>query len=101
MVANDAKLAANLVSKMMPTWLHRQDFAKFSLNRHYNAVLFRKGDWKMSRQQTGIQTNTKNIVDAVGVARSVVSGSFVCEMQIPKEKKRDVAPATPKRHETW
>ncbi|GFS80001.1 transposon Tf2-9 polyprotein [Trichonephila clavipes] len=23
-------------SKMMPTWLYRQDFAKFSLNRHYN-----------------------------------------------------------------
>ncbi|GFU79850.1 hypothetical protein TNCV_3423301, partial [Trichonephila clavipes] len=22
--------------KMMPTWLYRQDFAKFSLNRHYN-----------------------------------------------------------------
>ncbi|GFS97251.1 hypothetical protein TNCV_1824231 [Trichonephila clavipes] len=21
---------------MMPTWLYRQDFAKFSLNRHYN-----------------------------------------------------------------
>ncbi|GFS91765.1 uncharacterized protein TNCV_2531011 [Trichonephila clavipes] len=23
-------------SKMMPTWLYRQDFAKFSLTRHYN-----------------------------------------------------------------
>ncbi|GFV49808.1 hypothetical protein TNCV_1390901, partial [Trichonephila clavipes] len=22
--------------KIMPTWLYRQDFAKFSLNRHYN-----------------------------------------------------------------
>ncbi|GFT30851.1 hypothetical protein TNCV_1682401 [Trichonephila clavipes] len=22
--------------KMMPTWLYRQDFAKFSFNRHYN-----------------------------------------------------------------
>ncbi|GFU57105.1 hypothetical protein TNCV_1779681 [Trichonephila clavipes] len=25
--------------KMMPTWCYRQDFAKFSLNRHYNAQL--------------------------------------------------------------
>ncbi|GFV69703.1 hypothetical protein TNCV_4508161 [Trichonephila clavipes] len=25
--------------KMMPTWLYRQDFAKFSLNRHYNNPL--------------------------------------------------------------
>ncbi|GFX55437.1 hypothetical protein TNCV_267251 [Trichonephila clavipes] len=24
--------------KMMPTWLYRQDFAKFSLKRHYNDV---------------------------------------------------------------
>ncbi|GFW71300.1 hypothetical protein TNCV_537181 [Trichonephila clavipes] len=23
-------------SEMMPTWLYRQDFTKFSLNRHYN-----------------------------------------------------------------
>ncbi|GFS71283.1 uncharacterized protein TNCV_5050321 [Trichonephila clavipes] len=26
----------NWLPKMMPTWLYRQDFAKFSLNRHYN-----------------------------------------------------------------
>ncbi|GFW32318.1 uncharacterized protein TNCV_674771 [Trichonephila clavipes] len=32
MVANDAKWSP----KMMPTWLYRQDFAKFSLDRHYN-----------------------------------------------------------------
>ncbi|GFX09441.1 hypothetical protein TNCV_4698271 [Trichonephila clavipes] len=25
--------------KMMPTWLYRQDFAKFSLNRHYNDLI--------------------------------------------------------------
>ncbi|GFX48819.1 hypothetical protein TNCV_902011 [Trichonephila clavipes] len=24
--------------KMMPTWLYRQDFAKFSFNRHYNKI---------------------------------------------------------------
>ncbi|GFW42677.1 methyltransf_21 domain-containing protein [Trichonephila clavipes] len=23
---------------MMPTWLYRQDFAKFSLNRYYNKI---------------------------------------------------------------
>ncbi|GFX94958.1 hypothetical protein TNCV_3045901 [Trichonephila clavipes] len=39
MIAKVAKLAANLVSKNMPTWLYRQDFAKFSLNRHYNIEL--------------------------------------------------------------
>ncbi|GFT23665.1 hypothetical protein TNCV_3511321 [Trichonephila clavipes] len=26
----------NWPPKMMPTWLYRQDFAKFSLNRHYS-----------------------------------------------------------------
>ncbi|PRD29677.1 UNVERIFIED_CONTAM: hypothetical protein NCL1_28631 [Trichonephila clavipes] len=26
----------NSHQKMMLTWLYRQDFAKFSLNRHYN-----------------------------------------------------------------
>ncbi|GFX95667.1 hypothetical protein TNCV_4885931 [Trichonephila clavipes] len=31
MVANDAKI--------MPTWLYRQDLAKFSLNRHYNKLI--------------------------------------------------------------
>ncbi|GFV84422.1 inositol polyphosphate 1-phosphatase [Trichonephila clavipes] len=39
MVANDAKiakLAANLISKNDANFLYRQDFAKFSLNRHYN-----------------------------------------------------------------
>ncbi|GFV31102.1 hypothetical protein TNCV_4314271, partial [Trichonephila clavipes] len=36
MIAKVTKLAANLVTKMMPTWLYRQDFAKFSLNRHDN-----------------------------------------------------------------
>ncbi|GFU00550.1 hypothetical protein TNCV_3251011 [Trichonephila clavipes] len=36
MIAKLAKLATNLVSKMMLTWLYRQDFAKFSLNCHYN-----------------------------------------------------------------
>ncbi|GFV48832.1 hypothetical protein TNCV_4269091 [Trichonephila clavipes] len=25
--------------KMMPAWLYRQNFAKFSLNRHYNEYL--------------------------------------------------------------
>ncbi|GFW03533.1 hypothetical protein TNCV_3020451 [Trichonephila clavipes] len=25
--------------KMVPTWLYRQDFAKFSLNRHYNELI--------------------------------------------------------------
>ncbi|GFT06034.1 hypothetical protein TNCV_1594671 [Trichonephila clavipes] len=46
MVANDAKmvtkvakLAANLVTKMMPIWLYHQDFAKFSLDLHYNALI--------------------------------------------------------------
>ncbi|GFU66074.1 hypothetical protein TNCV_1116861 [Trichonephila clavipes] len=29
--------------KMMPTWLYRQDFAKFSLNRHYNHDSDKKG----------------------------------------------------------
>ncbi|GFW47418.1 uncharacterized protein TNCV_4537081 [Trichonephila clavipes] len=29
--------------KMMPTWLYRQDFAKFSLNRHYNGTLQAEG----------------------------------------------------------
>ncbi|GFV84890.1 hypothetical protein TNCV_4298721 [Trichonephila clavipes] len=29
----------NLLPKMMPTWLYRQDFAKFSLNRHYNYLI--------------------------------------------------------------
>ncbi|GFX09665.1 hypothetical protein TNCV_2186611 [Trichonephila clavipes] len=29
-------MTPNLPPKMMPTWLYRQDFAKFSLNRHYN-----------------------------------------------------------------
>ncbi|GFW41765.1 hypothetical protein TNCV_4980161 [Trichonephila clavipes] len=36
MVTKVAKLASNLVTKMMPNLLYRQDFAKFSLNRHYN-----------------------------------------------------------------
>ncbi|GFV71024.1 hypothetical protein TNCV_1447241 [Trichonephila clavipes] len=36
MVAKVTKLATNLVAKMMPTWLYRQDFVKFSLNHHYN-----------------------------------------------------------------
>ncbi|GFS49880.1 hypothetical protein TNCV_3676191 [Trichonephila clavipes] len=30
------KLSPTCSPKMMPTWLYRQDFAKFSLNRHYN-----------------------------------------------------------------
>ncbi|GFX28994.1 hypothetical protein TNCV_3030371 [Trichonephila clavipes] len=30
------KWSPNWPPKMMPTWLYRQDFAKFSLNRHYN-----------------------------------------------------------------
>ncbi|GFV01554.1 hypothetical protein TNCV_2961471 [Trichonephila clavipes] len=29
----------NWSPKMMPTWLYRQDFAKFSLNRHYNDLI--------------------------------------------------------------
>ncbi|GFS47491.1 hypothetical protein TNCV_1612291 [Trichonephila clavipes] len=28
--------APTWLSKMMPTWLYRQNFTKFSLNRHYN-----------------------------------------------------------------
>ncbi|GFS95158.1 hypothetical protein TNCV_2705041 [Trichonephila clavipes] len=32
------KWSPNWSPKMMPTWLYRQDFAKFSLNRHYNAA---------------------------------------------------------------
>ncbi|GFU00165.1 hypothetical protein TNCV_801471, partial [Trichonephila clavipes] len=38
-VPNSPKWSPNwrqLVGKMMPTFLYRQDFAKFSLNRHYN-----------------------------------------------------------------
>ncbi|GFX24618.1 HTH_48 domain-containing protein [Trichonephila clavipes] len=39
MVANDAKpKTPNWPPKMMPTWLYRQDFAKFSFNRHYNSI---------------------------------------------------------------
>ncbi|GFT09629.1 transposable element Tcb2 transposase [Trichonephila clavipes] len=40
MVATDAKWSPNWLltwsPKRMPTWLYRQDFAKSSLNRHYN-----------------------------------------------------------------
>ncbi|GFU75248.1 hypothetical protein TNCV_2056911 [Trichonephila clavipes] len=51
MVANDAKMVAKVSPnwtptwspKMMPTWLYRQDFAKFSLNRHYNAHEIHRG----------------------------------------------------------
>ncbi|GFW23500.1 hypothetical protein TNCV_3805971 [Trichonephila clavipes] len=35
--------------KMMPTWLYRQDFAKFSLNRHYNARWSGVGSIEVSR----------------------------------------------------
>ncbi|GFW77535.1 hypothetical protein TNCV_2499271 [Trichonephila clavipes] len=31
-------MTPTLSPKMMPTWLYRQDFAKFSLNRHYNIL---------------------------------------------------------------
>ncbi|GFU97519.1 glypican-6 [Trichonephila clavipes] len=31
-------MTPNWSPKMMPTWLYRQDFAKFSLNRHYNVL---------------------------------------------------------------
>ncbi|GFV01226.1 hypothetical protein TNCV_3374601 [Trichonephila clavipes] len=47
MVTNDAKMVdmspnrpPTWSPKMMLTWLYRQDFAKFSLNRHYNALFF-------------------------------------------------------------
>ncbi|GFT60653.1 zinc finger MYM-type protein 1 [Trichonephila clavipes] len=38
----------NWPPKMMPTWLYRQDFTKFSLNRHYNTQVVKEGccDWK-------------------------------------------------------
>ncbi|GFV22358.1 hypothetical protein TNCV_3924181 [Trichonephila clavipes] len=33
---NCRQVGRQLSPKMMPTWLYRQDFAKFSLNPHYN-----------------------------------------------------------------
>ncbi|GFT03358.1 hypothetical protein TNCV_2985261 [Trichonephila clavipes] len=44
MVAKSPKLSPKLPnwsSKMMPTWLYRQDIAKFPLNHHYNETVTR------------------------------------------------------------
>ncbi|GFW37713.1 transposable element Tcb2 transposase [Trichonephila clavipes] len=46
---------------MMPTWLHRQDFAKFPLNRHYNVspelqCRMRTGIWP--KETSGAQHQT-------------------------------------------
>ncbi|GFV54523.1 hypothetical protein TNCV_4826511 [Trichonephila clavipes] len=38
----------NWPPKMMPTWLYRQDFSKFSLNRHYKG-----GEIKVSLRDPG------------------------------------------------
>ncbi|GFV52044.1 hypothetical protein TNCV_1323971 [Trichonephila clavipes] len=59
MIANDAKIVvkdAKLAAKKMPTWLYRQDFAKFSLNHHYNALnrRFLLGVWTVNSPQSHI-----------------------------------------------
>ncbi|GFV44863.1 hypothetical protein TNCV_1340711 [Trichonephila clavipes] len=44
--------------KMMPNWLYRQDFAKFSLNRHYNwhSNVFTLQHWKRKKQIQNTET---------------------------------------------
>ncbi|GFV26548.1 hypothetical protein TNCV_3082561 [Trichonephila clavipes] len=50
-------MVVKLVTKNTPTWLYRQDFAKFSLNRHYNALTACRCEnleqgWALSRLQS-------------------------------------------------
>ncbi|GFW62305.1 hypothetical protein TNCV_289791 [Trichonephila clavipes] len=61
MVTNDAKLVANdakLTLKRMSTWLHRHDFAKFSLNRQCNDALDRPVDKKIPDRKNALDAHT-------------------------------------------
>ncbi|GFW70041.1 hypothetical protein TNCV_1404941 [Trichonephila clavipes] len=56
--------------KMMPTWLYRQDFTKFPLNRHYNEY----GTWNM---EYGTSYKKSDIVNFIKIKRIKWAGNVV------------------------
>ncbi|GFV31887.1 hypothetical protein TNCV_2563901 [Trichonephila clavipes] len=45
--------------KMMSTWLYRQDFAKFSLNRHYNSTWRNQVDLKVLKENASTERKSE------------------------------------------
>ncbi|GFU56537.1 RNase H domain-containing protein [Trichonephila clavipes] len=87
MVANDAKSPnwpLTWSPKMMPTWLYRQDFSKFSLNRHYNAHASKPPLEKLD----SVQARATKVI--VGAVSSVNKVKVVKECSLDSFEKRRI-----------